>query len=46
MLEVSEYDNKLLTDMNVVILWWLQEPTHLPILCFLGKYQFFAPTEG
>jgi len=46
MLEVSEFDNKLLIDVNVVLLWWLQESTHLPILHFLGKYQYFAPTEG
>jgi hypothetical protein len=46
MLEVPEFDNKLIIDVNVVILWSLQLSTHLPVLHFLGNYQSFAPTEG
>jgi hypothetical protein len=40
-LDVSESDNKLLIDVNVVL-----EPPYLPILNFLGKYQYLSPTEG
>jgi hypothetical protein len=45
MSKVSEYNNKLLIDVNGVILWWLQEPPYLPNLNILGKHQS-SLTEG